>query len=148
MAAANRVLFQRIWHRSDVQLSNGLLTGKWQRGSPKLQVLFSAAVPGLGKSVTTDGVRLFLINGGSLTLGFFGVSQAHAFGLQWVGSTVWSPNLAWLGIVVSLAIADQRSVHDVDCRPPTITRSHLRMSLPMQVGHIARCVLPSNVWPR
>jgi len=30
------VLFQRIWHKSGVQLSNSLLTGKWQRGLPKL----------------------------------------------------------------------------------------------------------------
>ena len=30
------VLFQRIWHKSGVQLGNSLLTGKWQRGLPKL----------------------------------------------------------------------------------------------------------------
>ena len=32
----DRVLFQRIWHKSGVRLSNRLLTGKWQRGLPKL----------------------------------------------------------------------------------------------------------------
>ncbi len=31
-----RVLFQRIWHKSVVQLSNSLLTDKWQRRLPKL----------------------------------------------------------------------------------------------------------------
>ena len=30
------VLFQRIWHKTRVGLSNGLLGGKWQRGLPKL----------------------------------------------------------------------------------------------------------------
>jgi len=30
------VLFQRVWHKTVVQLSNSLLTGKWQRGLPKL----------------------------------------------------------------------------------------------------------------
>jgi len=32
----NAVLFQRVWHKTVVQLSNSLLTGKWQRGLPKL----------------------------------------------------------------------------------------------------------------
>jgi hypothetical protein len=30
------VLFQRIWHRSGPKLSDGFLTGQWQRGLPKL----------------------------------------------------------------------------------------------------------------
>jgi len=32
----HHVLFQRVWHKTVVQLSNSLLTGKWQRGLPKL----------------------------------------------------------------------------------------------------------------
>jgi len=34
--ASAAVLFQRVWHKTVVQLSNSLLTGKWQRGLPKL----------------------------------------------------------------------------------------------------------------
>jgi len=55
------VLFQRIWHKSRVWLSKSLLTGKWQRGLPKLYVLFSPAVPGLGRFVAADGVHLFRV---------------------------------------------------------------------------------------
>jgi len=30
------VLFQRIWHKTPVGLSNGLLVSQWQRRLPKL----------------------------------------------------------------------------------------------------------------